>query len=257
MTQRPPSVWRIALDQPPATVSRLHGLLDLRERWRAQQLASPADRRRYIVAHGAARSVLGGLCDCPPGLLAVRREPDGRPRLTAAARPGHPPGGLPDFNLSHTDGWALLGVAWDGCRIGVDVERVREDLDLSGVARRFFQPHEVRLINSSPPTDRPREFFRLWTLKEAFLKAHGRRVGELAEVTGDVPGEPGGPGALRLAPDGTLTATGWEVPAPAGHSAAVAIAGGPATRPMYTAWSEDISTDEAPTARQDRDATDR
>jgi amino acid adenylation domain-containing protein len=79
------------------------------------------------------------------------------------------------FNLSHSDGWALVAVA-RGREVGVDVERCRAEL-AAGIAERFFAPDEVAALAAQPPPRRAAMFFTLWTLKEAYAKARGAGLG--------------------------------------------------------------------------------
>jgi 4'-phosphopantetheinyl transferase len=77
-----------------------------------------------------------------------------------------------EFNLSHTRGLVAAAVASRGA-IGVDVERIDEAKADFAVAEAYFAPAEVALLKRAPPADRPLFFFRLWTLKEAYVKAIG------------------------------------------------------------------------------------
>ncbi len=73
------------------------------------------------------------------------------------------------FNVSHTDRSFLLGFNVDG-RIGVDLEYLtgREDIPLLiGYA---FSPQETDFCNQG---NTPENFLKIWTLKEAYLKATG------------------------------------------------------------------------------------
>lgn len=72
----------------------------------------------------------------------------------------------PCFNLSHSHGMAVIAVS--GSRVGVDIEPVRK-ANIS-VARRFFCPGELQYVLENGDTG----FFRIWTLKEAFMKATGK-----------------------------------------------------------------------------------
>ena len=74
------------------------------------------------------------------------------------------------FNLSHADGIAACIVSEHEC--GIDCERVREYRP--NVARRVFTPEELAVFESTSESERDLLFFRLWTLKEAFVKAVGR-----------------------------------------------------------------------------------
>ncbi|WP_051759119.1 4'-phosphopantetheinyl transferase family protein [Herbidospora cretacea] len=162
-------VWRVHLDQPDG--ARWAPLLSGPERARAAALATPVERRRYTVAHAALRAVLGGLTGLPPAGLVFGAEDNGRPYL--AGRPI-------DFNLSHSEEWALIGVAPPGLRIGVDVERVRDDLDHLAMARHLYRPAEVdHLTRAASPRE---EYFRLWCAKEAYIKATGAGLAGLRDA---------------------------------------------------------------------------
>ncbi|MEM9258782.1 MAG: 4'-phosphopantetheinyl transferase superfamily protein [Bacteroidota bacterium] len=76
------------------------------------------------------------------------------------------------FNLSHTDGYALMAFS-QGETIGVDVEPINERIEIETLVHRFFSPVEISTIIAMQPADRPAAFFRLWTRKEALIKAQG------------------------------------------------------------------------------------
>lgn len=66
------------------------------------------------------------------------------------------------FSLSHSGSWAVCAVG--DAPLGVDVELPRCTMD---IAKRFFRPEEL------PKTENKDHLLRLWTAKEAFLKAIG------------------------------------------------------------------------------------
>jgi 4'-phosphopantetheinyl transferase len=76
------------------------------------------------------------------------------------------------FNLSHTDGLTLVAVAGSG-RVGIDAERVRLEIEVEDLSRRFFAPAEAAEIIALSPDAQPGAFFTCWTRKEAFVKALG------------------------------------------------------------------------------------
>ena len=88
------------------------------------------------------------------------------------------PGGKPvlegredlHFSLTHCDGLAACLVAPTPC--GVDAEAIRPLRPR--VIRRAFTPAEAEQIRHSPCPDET--FFRLWTLKESFVKATGAGI---------------------------------------------------------------------------------
>ena len=74
------------------------------------------------------------------------------------------------FSLSHSAGWAVCALS--DHPVGVDIERCepgRRD-----VAARFFHKDEVRYLISLLPSMRDDAFYKLWTLKESFVKSTGR-----------------------------------------------------------------------------------
>ena len=82
------------------------------------------------------------------------------------------PAAVLDFNLSHTDGLALLAVARGG-PLGVDVEQFREMSDTEALAKRFYAGDEIDRVLGSEGLARQRAFFLCWTRKEAVLKSTG------------------------------------------------------------------------------------
>lgn len=73
------------------------------------------------------------------------------------------------FNLSHADGITAVMVSKNEC--GVDCEKLRP-FDLR-VMRRVCSESEQHAISSDSELERDLIFFRLWTLKEAYVKALG------------------------------------------------------------------------------------
>ncbi len=74
------------------------------------------------------------------------------------------------FNLSHSEERVMCAIG--DAEIGCDVEYVNE-IDMN-IARKFFFDSEYETIASqSSPEARNDVFYRLWTLKESFMKATG------------------------------------------------------------------------------------
>lgn len=73
------------------------------------------------------------------------------------------------FNLSHSGTKVLCAVA--DRPVGCDTEKVTKAN--VALAKRFFAPDEYEALLAQPEGARDVFFFRLWTLKESFLKATG------------------------------------------------------------------------------------
>jgi 4'-phosphopantetheinyl transferase len=76
------------------------------------------------------------------------------------------------FNVAHSGDLALLAFG-TGHRLGVDVEKVRSDVDTHALAERFFSLREREGLRALPEPMRVSGFFTCWARKEAFLKATG------------------------------------------------------------------------------------
>ncbi|GFP83057.1 4'-phosphopantetheinyl transferase, partial [Phtheirospermum japonicum] len=80
------------------------------------------------------------------------------------------------FNISHTSSLVACGVTIDA-QIGIDVEKKDRKIkhDILSFARRYFSKPEIRFLAAiSDPQVQHMEFIKLWTLKEAYVKALGK-----------------------------------------------------------------------------------
>ena len=213
MTADVVEVWLIRTDLPGPVLADLLSLLDDGERERADALAYPDSRRRFIAAHGAFRVILGRHLGVPPGSLRWHVGPHGKPEL---ATPG------PRVSFSHSGDLAALATA-PGRRVGVDVQQLLARLDVTRMAARFYPRQEAEFVASAAgPARQAARFTRLWARKEAYVKVAGGRLLPGLEqvippsgVVGDSGGGvlPGGPCLVR------------DVRAPRGYRAAVAAEG--------------------------------
>ena len=141
--------------------------LDEDERARAARFHFEADRREFVAAHALLRSMLASCLDIPSHALRFSIDANGKPGIDKRI-------GSPEvvFNLSHTRGLVAVAVVSHGA-IGVDVERIDAAKADFAVAEAYFAPTEVEMLRRTPAAGKPLCFFRLWTLKEAYIKAIG------------------------------------------------------------------------------------
>jgi hypothetical protein len=105
-------VWAADLD---AVDTHVDGLLDERERERAERIVREPARRRWMASRGVLRALLGSYLDEHPGTLGFTQEAHGKPKLE------HPGIEKLRFNLSHSGGLAVYALSEMGA-VGVDVE---------------------------------------------------------------------------------------------------------------------------------------
>lgn len=152
----------------PALEAAYRCLLSPTERMRQGRFHFDRDRHRFLVTRALVRTVLSRYASIRPEDWEFATNPHGRPHVVNADADCT---GL-TFNLSHTDGVIVLGVA-RGMRLGVDVEFVSERTGVLEIAPGFFAPEEVADLQGLPAGLRQQRFFEYWTLKEAYIKARG------------------------------------------------------------------------------------
>lgn len=160
-------VWRVPLNVSECHISKLASELTQGELERAVRIHNPEQRKSFVVCRGALRQILASYLDAPPKSLQFDYGPYGKPALARECRNG----GL-QFNLSHANGMALISVAVNRS-IGVDVEVIRTNLDVEVIASRVLSYPEEQALLALPSDSRREAFFRLWTRKEALVKAVG------------------------------------------------------------------------------------
>ncbi len=162
------SLWLYPLDCSSDESRELARLLSPLEIERADRFGTPALRARWIAGRAALRRLLGAALGLDPAAVSLRRGTRGRPEVAAEH--------ALDFNVSHTDDVALIGIAAGlppGARIGVDIEREDRAVNADGLARKFMTARERAAMAPLDEEARRRHFLRLWTCKEAMSKATG------------------------------------------------------------------------------------
>lgn len=159
-------LWWAMVDAEEMPLEPFGDVLDAKEREYAYRLAFVRDRVRTILARGMLRYVLAAYGCGAAETLRFQAEGNGKPKLDSGS-------GGPSFNLSHTEALIMLAVAPVGIDVGVDIERVRPMPDARDLVERFFSTRERAAWRALPARRRQAAFFRLWTRKEAFVKATG------------------------------------------------------------------------------------
>ena len=208
-------IWRVFLDLPPVTVKSFESTLSEGESQRAARFHFPADRDRYIIAHGCLRDILSRYLQNKPSQLNFSKNSYGKPVLENHTL---------DFNLSHSKAFALIIVA-QGCKVGIDVECIRSNMEHEKIANRFFSSSEVTELMALPVEQKITGFFNCWTRKEAYIKARGLGL-SLPLDSFDVTLSPNEPVHLRSAHPNPQEARCWtliSLEIDAGYVAAAAI----------------------------------
>jgi 4'-phosphopantetheinyl transferase len=211
------SVARIQVpEREVSTDASLRQILSAEELGRIDRCASPLRRRQAAVAYATRRHILGEILSLDPQAVPPASRSDS---ALCSLR------GLPFYeSLAHSGRWIFYAVSL-GRHLGVDVERVSDEIDVERLAKRFLAPSEASSLALLSTEERREAFFRLWTRKEAYLKARGGGVPSLLRsVTVSAGVEP------RLLSDRKDEAAprGWtlrDLDGPEGYAAALAVEG--------------------------------
>jgi phosphopantetheinyl transferase len=151
---------------------------------RAAGFKKNEDARRYLLRHGLLRAILGYYTHQEPVTIRFVMGTTGKPDLDPGANILNI-----RFSLSHTDEMVGIGISRRS-NIGLDIVKIDYRYPFSDTGEYLFSPEERRWIAQTDPEDRRVRFFRIWSLKEALLKATGDNVHMMkeAEVSGIMTG---------------------------------------------------------------------
>jgi 4'-phosphopantetheinyl transferase len=153
-------LWFWRLDAAEDDVRRLSRHLSEDETARAARFVRPEHGRDFTVGRGRLREILADWTGTRPQDLRFGETGKGKPSLADG----------PEFNLTHSGGWAGLALSPD-LPVGLDLEAWRPvERD---VAERFFSPRESAEMRKLAGRLWQQAFFRVWTRKEAVIKALG------------------------------------------------------------------------------------
>ena len=141
--------------------------LDDEEHERRERFLFKGPRRRFALCRAALRILLCDRLGCVNTRLEFEAAEHGKPFAFVD--------GIPNsigFNVSHSGDHGLIAFSPDG-RVGVDVEErvARRNMDL--LIEGVFSQAERSELASKQGCEKSHLFYRLWTIKEALIKAHG------------------------------------------------------------------------------------
>lgn len=121
------------------------------------------NRNQFLAGKVCSKLLISNILKLPPKSIIFKKTPNDKPYLS----------GLPiHFNISHSKNYVIIGIT-KLATLGVDVEFINRDFEITKLSRRFFSQEEAKQVNDSLNTDPYMSFYKCWTKKEAFIKAHG------------------------------------------------------------------------------------
>jgi len=154
----------------------LSDLLSAQEKTRAAGFKKSRDARNFILRQGMVRAVLGQYIRKEAQAVRFVREERGKPYLD-------PEENIHEihFSPSHTDEMVCLGISRK-TSIGLDIVKCDSRYPFLATTEYLFTPRERQWITQIPSHEQHVRFFRIWSLKEALLKAAGGGAGIMQET---------------------------------------------------------------------------
>ncbi|MGC1390854.1 MAG: 4'-phosphopantetheinyl transferase superfamily protein [Bacteroidales bacterium] len=134
---------------------------------RANKFKFTQDREHFILRRQILRQILSKYCGCQPGELIFGYNSYKKPFIRSAVFKEI------KFNMSFSDDLMIVGL----CRqkeIGVDIERIQEIHDSEKIAGENFSLPELKYLHGN--IEKTVAFLKIWTRKEAFIKAKGKGI---------------------------------------------------------------------------------
>jgi len=157
-------VWWFDLDSLGNEDTAPAAVLSAEELAHAAKFHFARDAARYRLCRAMLRLGLGWYLSQNPRAIALRAGRFGKPYLASGA-------GL-YFNVAHSAGLGAIAFSARG-EVGVDVEAARRTVEVMDIASAHFTARETALIAALAAPDQLKAFLRVWTRKEAVLKAVG------------------------------------------------------------------------------------
>lgn len=165
-------VWYIKLNGAGQICDRndhwLTQFLSQEELEKSRRFVRKSDRTRYAMSHIALRMILAHYLSLAPAAIRFTCNSFGKPSLLAFEEGSHPI----NFNLSHSGSYAIVAISRQG-QLGVDIEKICAHHDIELLVNTYFSLTERQMFRLLPEDVHMLEFFRIWTRKEAFIKALG------------------------------------------------------------------------------------
>lgn len=163
-------IWKYSLAslKLPSLIEKAPLFLNSDELKRAEKIAVETSRQEYLVGRLCLRFLLSQYNNSIlPSEWPLTENSYGKPEIST----NRPDLNL-NFNLSHSGG-ELVFIISKNLMVGIDIEHIKYQESLIGVAKKSFSDREYRHLLTLSGHHQAAKFYELWTLKEAYIKARG------------------------------------------------------------------------------------
>ena len=157
------------LEGDSSRLGLLYQQLSEDEKLRAARFRFDKHRNRFIFGRGSIREILADRVSCQPREVSFELNQFGKPKLSGLQH-----GRCLEFNASSSECLGAIAIS-ELFALGLDIEKIKKnglkDFDL--VVKSEFTKPEIDWYQQQDDEHRILAFYRLWTCKEAYLKALG------------------------------------------------------------------------------------
>lgn len=138
--------------------------LNPEERSRSERYYKEKDRNQFIICRSILKFVLAAYTKLDAKSIQLDYHFNKKPYLSS-----HP---WLYFNVSHSEDFAVIAISLK--KVGIDIEYIAKDFTFTNVLPDVFDNNEVLAIQKA--VDIKHTFYKLWTRKEALVKALGTGI---------------------------------------------------------------------------------
>lgn len=160
-------VWLLDLNFEIDKIDELKKILSEDEQIRANKFKFEYHQHRYIITRANLRIILSKYLQINPNKIEFYYSEKGKPSLEQKCNQKEL-----EFNLSHSENLAIYGFT-NNIKIGIDIEKIKDNCDVESLANRFFTLNEYHIISNLKGKEKLQAFYQAWTSKEAYFKATG------------------------------------------------------------------------------------
>ena len=160
-------IWRAKVSENIDNLAHYRCLLSQDEQEKASLFHFVEDKYRYIIARGILKTLIGEYINSAARSIPLRYSEYGKPYLNI-----NNISKVLKFNLSHANDVIIYGFT-KNIDVGVDIEFVNDKLNIYELAPYFCTQEEYEVMLKLPEKQKSAYFYKLWVLKEAFIKSIG------------------------------------------------------------------------------------
>lgn len=164
-------IWQVSFLSNPALLELCKSVLSSEDLEKSKWLKFEKDQNKYLISQGVLRLLLADYININSSKILISRHNKGKPFAKNDKSLF--------FNMSNSGNLCVYAFTRNS-EVGIDIEEKRSLLDLEDLIRKNLTKNEIEYINKKPD-EKINNFFRFWTMKEAYLKA----IGEGMRLTPD------------------------------------------------------------------------